>query len=44
MCINDEISFPIGIGTWNIAGKFIADPKAKYKGSEAVQGNESTVQ
>ncbi len=33
--------FPIGIGTWNIAGKFVADPNAKYKGAEPLKGNEA---
>ena len=33
--------FPIGIGTWNIGGKFNPnDTTAKYKGAEAVYGNE----
>lgn len=32
--------FPIGIGTWNIAGTFNADPTAKYKGAEPSYGNE----
>lgn len=32
--------FPIGIGTWNIAGVFNADPTAKYKGAEPSHGNE----
>lgn len=34
--------FPIGIGTWGIGGKFISNPGAKYKGAEAVKGNEKT--
>lgn len=34
--------FPIGIGTWNIAGVFNADPTAKYKGAEPSYGNENT--
>jgi 2,5-diketo-D-gluconate reductase B len=33
--------FPIGIGTWNIAGIFNADPTAKYKGAEPSYGNEA---
>lgn len=33
---------PIGIGTWNIASVFRADPTAKYKGTEAVRGNEDS--
>jgi len=33
--------FPIGIGTWNISSVFKPDnPTAKYKGTEAVYGNE----
>lgn len=32
--------FPIGIGTWNIAGTFESDPSAKYKGAEPQYGNE----
>jgi len=32
--------FPIGIGTWNIASVFNADPTAKYKGAEPSYGNE----
>lgn len=32
--------FPIGIGTWSIAGSFKADPDAKYKGAEPSYGNE----
>lgn len=32
--------FPIGIGTWNISGRFNADPTAKYKGAEPSYGNE----
>lgn len=32
--------FPIGIGTWNIAGVFNADATAKYKGAEPSRGNE----
>lgn len=32
--------FPIGVGTWNIAGTFSADPTAKYKGAEPSYGNE----
>lgn len=32
--------FPIGIGTWNIAGSFSADPTAQYKGAEPSYGNE----
>lgn len=32
--------FPIGIGTWNIAGKFESDPNAKYKGATPQYGNE----
>lgn len=33
--------FPIGIGTWNISSRFNPnDPTAKYKGTEAVKGNE----
>jgi diketogulonate reductase-like aldo/keto reductase len=32
--------FPVGIGTWNIAGAYNADPSAKYKGAEPVYGNE----
>jgi diketogulonate reductase-like aldo/keto reductase len=32
--------FPIGIGTWDIAGTFKPDPAAKYKGAEPVYGNE----
>ncbi|HSW66276.1 MAG TPA: aldo/keto reductase [Bacillota bacterium] len=31
---------PIGIGTWNVSGKFELDPTAKYKGAQAVRGNE----
>jgi len=31
---------PIGIGTWNIASKYTADPTAKYKGTQPVYGNE----
>jgi diketogulonate reductase-like aldo/keto reductase len=34
--------FPIGIGTWNIAGKFESDPSAKYKGAQPVYGNEQS--
>lgn len=34
--------FPIGIGTWNIAGVFNADPTAKYKGAKPSYGNEET--
>lgn len=33
--------FPIGIGTWNIGGTFIADPSAKYKGAEPNYDNEA---
>lgn len=33
--------FPIGIGTWNIAGKFESDPNAKYKGAVPLRGNEN---
>lgn len=32
--------YPIGIGTWNIGGTFIADPNAKYKGAKPLKGNE----
>lgn len=32
--------FPVGIGTWNIASVFNADPTAKYKGAEPSYGNE----
>ncbi|MGB3945571.1 MAG: aldo/keto reductase [Candidatus Saccharimonadales bacterium] len=35
-----KLVFPIGIGTWNIAGTFNADPIAKYKGAEPSYGNE----
>lgn len=35
-----NLLFPIGIGTWNIAGVFNADPTAKYKGAEPSYGNE----
>ena len=34
--------FPIGIGTWNIAGTFELNPEAKYKGAEPLRGNEAT--
>lgn len=34
--------FPIGIGTWSIAGTFTADPSAKYKGAEPSRGNEES--
>ena len=34
--------FPIGIGTWNIAGTFTSDPSAKYKGAVPGHGNEET--
>lgn len=33
--------FPIGIGTWNIAGTFNANPSAKYKGAEPNYDNEA---
>lgn len=33
--------FPIGIGTWNIGGTFVADPGAKYKGAEPNYDNEA---
>ena len=32
--------FPIGIGTWNIASVFNADPYAKYNGAEPFYDNE----
>lgn len=32
--------FPIGIGTWNIAGTFTPKPEAKYKGAEPNYDNE----
>jgi diketogulonate reductase-like aldo/keto reductase len=32
--------FPIGIGTWNIGGTFVADPSAKYKGALPNYDNE----
>src|SRR5690606_24592231 len=31
---------PIGIGTWNIGGTFVADPTAKYKGAQPNYDNE----
>lgn len=34
--------FPIGIGTWNIAGTFTSDPSAKYKGAVPSRGNEES--
>lgn len=33
---------PIGIGTWNVSSVFEADPSAKYKGTQAVHGNEDS--
>jgi len=33
--------FPIGIGTWMVAGDFSADPTAKYKGATPRYGNEA---
>lgn len=32
--------FPIGIGTWGIAGSYSPDPSAKYKGAQPAYGNE----
>lgn len=34
--------FPIGIGTWNIAGTYNPDPNAKYKGAEPSCGKEES--
>ena len=33
--------FPIGIGTWMVAGDFVLDPSQKYKGAVPVRGNEA---
>jgi len=32
--------YPIGIGTWLIAGSFTPDPGPKYKGAQPVYGHE----